>query len=81
MYIFVLTYPNMLLDSSSSSADSSSKQQRSPMTGTTDQIGSDIDQIKAMGVEHIIFGHAFSAIAKDMKETIELTKELARFAK
>ena len=80
--IFVLTYPNMLLDSSSSSsADSSSKQQRSPMTGTTDQIGSDIDQIKAMGVEHIIFGHAFSAIAKDMKETIELTKELARFAK
>ena len=71
----------MLLDSSSSSADSSSKQQRSPMTGTTDQIGSDIDQIKAMGVEHIIFGHDFSAIAKDMKETIELTKELARFAK
>jgi len=33
------------------------------------------------GVEHIIFGHAFSVIAKDMKETIELTKELARFAK
>jgi probable F420-dependent oxidoreductase len=79
--IFVLTYPNMLLDSSSSSADSSSKQQRLPMTGTTDQIGSDIEQIKAMDVEHIIFGHVFSAIAKDMKKTIELTKQLARFAR
>ena len=34
------------------------------------------------GVEHILLGHAFSAIAKDMKETtIGLTKELARFAK
>ena len=79
--IFVLTYPNMLLNSSSSSAESSSKQQRLPMTGTTDQIGSDIEQIKAMDVEHIIFGHVFSAIAKDMKKTIELTKQLARFAR
>ena len=78
--IFVLTYPNMLLDSSSS-AESSSKQQRLPMTGTTDQIGSDIEQIKAMDVEHIIFGHVFSAIAKDMKKTIELTKQFARFAR
>jgi hypothetical protein len=49
--------------------------------GTTDQIGTDIDQIKAMGVEHIIFGHAFSLIGKDMKKMIEITKQLARFAK
>jgi hypothetical protein len=74
--IFVLTYPNVL-DSSSSS----SEQQRLPMTGTIDQIGADIDQIKAMDVEHIIFGHVFSAIAKDMNKMIEITKQLARFAK
>jgi hypothetical protein len=73
--IFVLTYPNVL-DSSSSS-----EQQRLPMTGTIDQIGADIDQIKAMDVEHIIFGHVFSAIAKDMNKMIEITKQLARFAK
>jgi hypothetical protein len=51
------------------------------MTGTTDQIGTDINQIKAMGVEHIIFGYVFSPIAKDMKKVIEITKQLARFAK
>ena len=51
------------------------------MTGTTDQIGSDIEKIKAMDIEHIIFGHAFSTIARDMKKMIEITKELARFAK
>jgi hypothetical protein len=72
-----LTYPNV---QDASSAESS-KQQRLPMTGTTDQIGSDIEQIKAMDVEHMIFGHVFSAIAKDMKKTIELTKQLARFAR
>jgi probable F420-dependent oxidoreductase len=81
--VFVLTCPNVL-DSSSSSAtssSSSSEQQRLPMTGTIDQIGADIDQIKAMGVEHIMFGHVFSPIGKDVKKMIEITKELARFAK
>jgi hypothetical protein len=75
--IVVLTYPN-LLDSSS---NSSSNPQRMPMTGTIDQIGSDVDQIKAMGAEHIIFGYAFSPIGKDAKNMIEITKQLARFAK
>ena len=72
--IFALTYPT-LMDSSSSA------QQRFPMTGTIDQIGTDINQIKAIGVEHIIFGHAFSPISQDMKKMVEITKQLARFAK
>jgi len=76
--IFVMTYPN-LLDSSSPAP--SSEQQRSPMTGTTDQIGTDIDKIKSMGVEHIIFGYVFSPIGKDKNRMIEITKQLARFAK
>jgi probable F420-dependent oxidoreductase len=75
--IVVLTYPN-LLDSSS---NSSSNPPRMPMTGTIDQIGNDVEQIKAMGAEHIIFGYAFSPIGKDAKKMIETTKQLARFAK
>ncbi|MFL6379649.1 MAG: LLM class F420-dependent oxidoreductase [Nitrososphaeraceae archaeon] len=74
--VFALTYPNVLESSSSSS-----EQQRLPMTGTIDQIGTDINQIKAMGVEHIIFGHAFSPLGQDMKKMVEITKQLARFAK
>src|SRR5918911_1756135 len=72
--VIALTYPTVI-DSSSSSA-----QQRLPMTGTIDQIGTDITQIKAMGVEHIIFGHAFSPIGQDMKKMVEITIQLARFA-
>ena len=51
------------------------------MTGTIYQIGTDIDKIKVMDVEHIIFGHAFSPISKDIKKMIKITKQLARFAK
>jgi alkanesulfonate monooxygenase SsuD/methylene tetrahydromethanopterin reductase-like flavin-dependent oxidoreductase (luciferase family) len=76
--VVVLSYPNVL---DSSSISSSSNQQRSPMSGTMDQIGSDIDRIKAMGAEHIIFGYAFSPIGKDVKKMMELTKQLARFAR
>ena len=75
--IIVLSYPN-LLDSSQSS---SSNQPRSPMSGTIDEIGSDIDRIKAMGAEHMIFGYAFSPIGRDMKKMMDVTKQLARFAR
>ncbi|MDQ3808125.1 MAG: LLM class F420-dependent oxidoreductase, partial [Thermoproteota archaeon] len=78
--IFVLSYPNVV-DSSQSSSSSSSNQPRSPMSGTIDQIGSDIDRFKAMGAEHIIFGYAFSPIGRDVKKMMEVTKRLARFAR
>ena len=72
--VVVLTYPNV-------STSSSSNQQRMPMSGTVDQIGSDIERIKSMGAERIIFGYAFSPLGKDMKKMIEITKQFARFAR
>lgn len=71
--IYMGSYPNVL--------ESPSNQIRAPMTGTIEQIGSDIEQIKAMGTDHIIFGHLFSSVGRDMKKMVEVTKELARFAK
>ncbi|MGH9952376.1 MAG: TIGR03619 family F420-dependent LLM class oxidoreductase [Nitrososphaeraceae archaeon] len=71
--IYMISYPNVL--------ESPSNQIRAPMTGTIEQIGSDIEQIKAMGTDHIIFGHLFSSVGRDMKKMVEVTKELARFAK
>ena len=71
--IYMISYPNVL--------ESPSNQIRAPMTGTIEQIGSDIEQIKAMGTDHIIFGHLFSSVGRDLKKMVEVTKELARFAK
>ena len=73
--IYIGSYPNIL-----ESAPSTTNQTRTPLTGSIDQIGSDIEQIKAMGTEHIIFGHIFSSVGRNMKKMIEVTKQLARFA-
>jgi probable F420-dependent oxidoreductase len=74
--IYIVSYPNVLDSSSVSSSPT-----RSPMTGTIEQIGSDIEQLKAMGTKHIIFGHKFCPIDRDMSKMVEVTKQLARFAK
>ena len=58
-----------------------SNEERSPMTGTIDQIRTDIEQIKAMGTNHIFFGYMSPTIRKNMKKMVEVTKQLARFAK
>lgn len=73
--IYLGSYPNVLESSVASN------EERSPMTGTIDQIGSDIEQIKTMGTNHIFFGYMSSSICKDMKKMVEVTKLLARFAK
>jgi len=41
------------------------------MTGTIEQIGSDIEQIKAMGTNHIFIGHMSSSIRNDMKKWLK----------
>ena len=74
--VIIGSYPSI-----QESASSSSSQTRIPMTGSIDQIGSDIEQIKAMGTNHIFFGHIFSSIGQDVGKMIEVTKQLARFAK
>ena len=73
--IYLGSYPDVL------ESPVPSNEERSPMTGTIDQIGSDIEQIKAMGTNHIFFGYMSSSIRKDMKKMVEVTKQLDRFAK
>jgi probable F420-dependent oxidoreductase len=73
--IYMVSYPNIL------ESPPSSNQIRVPMTGTIEQVGSDIEKIKAMATDHMIFGHMFSSIGKDTRKMVEVTKQLARFAK
>lgn len=51
------------------------------MTGTIEQIGSDIEQLNIIGTDHLILGHIFSPLTKDVGKMLEVTKQLARFAK
>lgn len=74
--VILLTYPNII-----DSKNQSNEGQRFPMTGTIDNIGSDIQRIKQMGVGRIIFGYNFVSIGRDVDNMIDKTKELLKFAK
>ena len=73
--IYIGSYPNVLESSVAPNKI------RSPMSGTIEQIGNDIEQIKAMGTNHIFFGYMSSSIHNEMKKMVQITKQLARFAK
>lgn len=62
-------------------SSSSNDKNRFPLSGSIDQIGSDIQRIKAMGVDHIVFGYNFVPIGRDVTKVIDLSKELSKFAR
>jgi probable F420-dependent oxidoreductase len=78
--VILLAHLNVALDSKSQST-TTNEDQRFPFTGTIDQIGNDIKRIKQMDIDHIIFGHVFVPIGRDVNKMLDLTKQLAKFAR
>lgn len=74
----LLTFPNIADPKSKTTIEES---QRYPLTGTIDQIGNDIKRIKDMGIDHIILSLNFQPVGKDIDNTIEITKQLSKFAR
>jgi len=62
--IILLTYPN-IVDSKNNHL-TTNEGRRYPLTGTIDQIGSDIQRVKEMGVDHIIFVYNHVRIGRDV---------------
>lgn len=55
---------------------------RGPMTGTVQQVGSDIEKLKGMGVEHLILAvNAFTPFMKQATAYVDLSAQLAHYAK
>lgn len=73
--VILLTYPKI-----AESGDSGGGQ-RFPMTGTIEQIGADITEIREMGIDHLILGFFFSPIYENLDKTIEISKQLLHYAK
>jgi probable F420-dependent oxidoreductase len=75
--VILLTYPNIF----GSKSQPTNEGQRFPLTGTIDQVGNDIQRIKQMGIDHIIFGYNFIPIGRDVDKMIDITKQLSKFAR
>jgi probable F420-dependent oxidoreductase len=76
--VILLTFPNIV---DSNSRTTQEEGQRSPLTGTIEEIGHDVKRIKELGVSHIIFGFSFSPVRADIYNIIEITKQLSKFAR
>jgi probable F420-dependent oxidoreductase len=71
--VILLTYPNIV----DSKSQLTNEGQRFPLTGTIDQAGNDIQRIKQMGIDHIIF----ASIGRDLDKVMDITKQLSKFAR
>ncbi|HET6800831.1 MAG TPA: TIGR03619 family F420-dependent LLM class oxidoreductase [Nitrososphaeraceae archaeon] len=80
--VILLAHLNVALDSKSQSTTTTTNEdQRFPFTGTIDQIGNDIKRIKQMDIDHIVFGYNFVPIGRDLDKMLDITKQLAKFAR
>ncbi|MDQ6666860.1 MAG: TIGR03619 family F420-dependent LLM class oxidoreductase [Thermoproteota archaeon] len=74
--IIMMTYPNVKEDISSKN-----DKNRFPLSGTIDEIGNDIQRVRGMGVDHIIFGYNFLPIGRDIAKILDISKQLSKFAR
>jgi hypothetical protein len=72
----MLIYPNI-----KGGQSSKNDKNKFPLSGTIAEIGSDIQRIKGMGIDHIIFGYNFLPIGMDVAKMIDVSKELSKFAR
>jgi probable F420-dependent oxidoreductase len=74
--VILLTYPNIV----DSKNQSTNEGERFPLTGTIDQAGNDIQSIKQMGIDHIIFAYNLIPMGRDLDKIMDITKQLSKFA-
>ena len=75
--VILLTYPNIV----DSKNQSTNEGERFPLTGTIDQAGNDIQSIKQMGIDHIIFSYNLIPMGRDLDKVMDITKQLSKFAR
>jgi probable F420-dependent oxidoreductase len=78
--VILLTAPNIVFDSKTQ-LTTTNESQRFSLIGTIDQVGNDIQRIKQMGVDHIIFAYNFMPIGRDIDKMIDITKQLSKYAR
>ena len=74
--IIMWTSPNVIEGQSSKRHEN-----RFPFSGSIDEIGSDIQRLKDMGVDHIVFVYNFLPIGRNVNEMIDTSKQLSKFAR
>lgn len=75
--VILLTYPNIDFNSKNKTNTTTNQDMGFPLTGTIDQASNDINRIKQIGIDHIVFGY----MGNDLDKMLDATKQLAKFAR
>lgn len=73
--VLVLTFPSVTDSGSGSSS------RRFPLTGKLEEIGGDLQWMKKIGVDHVIFSFLFNPKARNVNAVIDTAKKLSKFAR
>jgi probable F420-dependent oxidoreductase len=76
LQIIMWASPNVI-EGQSSKRD----ENRLPFSGSIDEIGSDIQRLKDMGADHIVFAYNFLPIGSNVDDMIDMSKKLSKFAR
>lgn len=79
--IIVASFPAIVDSKSDFSTHNTKMNNRFPLTGSIDEIGDDMNELKRFGVDHIIFQFGFSPIGKDLNQVIDVSKQLLDLAR
>jgi hypothetical protein len=78
--IILLSYPQIVKEDLADNMPEHDHQ-RQLMRGSLDQIGSDIQYLKSVGVDHLITSLTFGNGSKDIEKTMDMAKQFQEFAK
>ena len=83
VHIAAILYPDVVDSSYTDNKrrdenDSKSKQRQQLLSGSVDQIGKDLQEIKEIGVDHAILNFNRSSISNNIDDIIDVSKQLIR---
>jgi probable F420-dependent oxidoreductase len=74
-----ILYPNVTDSGYTDKQMQGKRQQRHYLSGSIDQVGEDLQEIKKAGIDHVILNYNRSAISHNIGKIIEVSKQLSRF--
>jgi alkanesulfonate monooxygenase SsuD/methylene tetrahydromethanopterin reductase-like flavin-dependent oxidoreductase (luciferase family) len=84
IHIAAILYPNIIeyrynVNNKESNEKGVKSSQRQLLSGTIDQIGKDLEEIKEIGVDHVILNSNQSPISNNIDSIIDVSKQLSSF--
>jgi hypothetical protein len=84
VHVAAILYPDVIeyrykADNKQSNEKGVKSLQRQLLGGTIDQIGKDLQEIKEMGVDHVILNFNRSSISNNIDNIIDVSKQLSGF--